>query len=290
MTEYCWLNATLVPITEARVSVLDHGLLYGDGVFEGIRVYHQQAFMLKEHLDRLWQSAQALAIHIPYSKSELADACTLLIQRNGLKDGYIRLVVTRGEGTLGLDPRNCHSPSVFILYRGLKMADESIQLKGARLITASVRRTPTDVLEPKIKTLNYLNNILAKMEANVAGMDDAIMLNDLGHVAEASAANIFIIKEGQLATPPIDAGILQGITRDCVLQLAEESGLVVFEKPLTRYDIYNADECFLTGSGAELIPVGELDGRKIKSCPGVIFKQLKQAFRALTLKESLSVE
>jgi branched-chain amino acid aminotransferase len=278
MNEHVWLNGELIPLEKAKISVLDHGVLYGDGVFEGMRVYHGRPFMLAEHLQRLMQSAHALLLPVPYSEEQLHQACLSLIERNGLTDGYVRLVVTRGEGSLGLDPRNCTQPNVFILYRSLKMSDSRIQQQGARLITASVRRTPSDVLDPKIKTLNYLNNILAKTEANLAGMDDALLLNHAGQVAEASAANLFIVKDNTLLTPPTFADALQGITRDLVMELAQKLGFAVAETPMTLYDVYNADEAFLTGSGAELIPIAEVDGRRLRQAPGLVFNQLKQAF------------
>ncbi|MDY0137101.1 MAG: branched-chain-amino-acid transaminase [Thiomicrospira sp.] len=278
MSEYVWLNGELTLLENAKISVLDHGVLYGDGVFEGLRVYHGRPFMLAEHIQRLMQSAHALLLHMPYSEEQLHQACLTLIERNGLADGYIRLVVTRGEGSLGLDPRNCTQPNVFILYRSLKMSDNRIQQQGARLITASVRRTPSDVLDPKIKTLNYLNNILAKTEANLAGMDDALLLNHAGQIAEASAANLFIVKGDTLRTPPTYAGALQGITRDILIELAKMLKFEVQETPMTLYDVYNADEAFLTGSGAELIPVAEVDGRRLRQAPGRVFNQLKQAF------------
>lgn len=278
MSEYVWLNGELTLLENAKISVLDHGVLYGDGVFEGLRVYHGRPFMLAEHLQRLMRSAQALLLTVPYSEDQLHQACLSLIKRNGLNEGYMRLVVTRGEGSLGLDPRNCTQPNVFILYRSLKMSDSRIQQQGARLITASVRRTPSDVLDPKIKTLNYLNNILAKTEANLAGMDDALLLNHAGQIAEASAANLFIVKGDTLRTPPTYAGALQGITRDILIELAKMLKFEVQETPMTLYDVYNADEAFLTGSGAELIPIAELDGRHLRQAPGRVFNQLKQAF------------
>lgn len=278
MSEYVWLNGELTLLENAKISVLDHGVLYGDGVFEGLRVYHGRPFMLAEHLQRSMRSAQALLLTVPYSEDQLHQACLSLIKRNGLNEGYMRLVVTRGEGSLGLDPRNCTQPNVFILYRSLKMSDSRIQQQGARLITASVRRTPSDVLDPKIKTLNYLNNILAKTEANLAGMDDALLLNHAGQIAEASAANLFIVKDNTLHTPPTFAGALQGITRDLVMGLVQKLGFTVCETPMTLYDVYNADEAFLTGSGAELIPIAEVDGRGLRQAPGLVFNQLKQAF------------
>lgn len=282
MEEFCWLNGDLVPVGEARISVLDHGLLYGDGVFEGMRVYNGRTFRLREHLVRLQQSAQALKLVIPYALDVLTQACEDLITANKMDSGYIRLVVTRGEGFLGLDPRNCDTPNVFILYRGLKMGEDTIQQHGAKLITASVRRTPLDVLDPKIKTLNYINNILAKMEASQAGADDALMLNHGGQVAEASAANLFIVKNGVLSTPPCEAGALQGITRDAVMELAIRSNIAVEERPMSLYDVYNADEAFLTGSGAELIPIAQVDGRQLQYAVGPMFLKLKQAFHELT--------
>lgn len=282
MAEHCWLNGFLMPIEQAHISVLDHGVLYGDGIFEGIRVYRQNAFLLNEHLQRLQQSAQAIGLALPYGLDELKGACEQLIECNGLEDGYIRLVVTRGEGSLGLDPKNCHHPNVFILYRALSMHSANLLTRGIRLITASVRRPASDVLDAKIKSLNYLNNILAKMEANQAGADDALLLNAHGRVAEASAANVFCVKHETLMTPSLEEGCLSGITRGVVMQLARKAGMRVEEKPLSLYDLYNADEVFLTGSGAELVPVRDMDGRNIKTVPGRWFLTIQQAFEQLT--------
>jgi branched-chain amino acid aminotransferase len=274
----CWLNGRLLPLNEACVPVNDHGLLYGDGVFEGIRIYQRQAFRLQQHLERLELSARAIVLKIPFSNDELTKAIEQLIEAFAFDTGYIRLVVTRGSGSLGLNPKGCDSPNVIAIADQLSMIEPRTRERGARLIISSVRRLPADGLDPRIKSLNYLNHILAKIEANHAGVDEAILLNAQGRVAEGTADNVFIVRSGSLLTPPCSEGALAGITRELVLDLAEAAGLRVQVLPLGVYDLYTADECFLTGTGAELIPVVSIDQRVIAQCPGPVFKLLQQRF------------
>lgn len=277
----CWLNGQLVAPDQARVSVYDHGLLYGDGIFEGIRFYRGRAFRLEAHLQRLAMSARALALALPYSLEEIAGAIEQVIAASPARDGYLRVVVTRGVGPLGIDPSRCESPSLFILANGLKMVSDAAREKGAKVIIASTRRLGPDGLDPRIKSLNYLNHILARMEANHAGADEAILLNGAGRVAEGSADNVFIVRESVLLTPSVIEGALDGITRQVVLELAQHLGIEAREQPLAPYDLFTADECFLTGTGAELIPVAEVDGRSLGSCPGPVYRRLAKAFRDL---------
>ena len=281
----CWLNGALVPPAEARISVFDHGLLYGDGVFEGIRFYQRKAFRLGEHLQRLHLSARAIALSYPYSMAQLELAINQVIAASHTANGYIRLVITRGEGALGIDPSSCHSPSVFIIADKLKMVSERVRAQGARVMIASIRRLGPDGLDPRIKSLNYLNHILARMEANAAGADEAILLNTAGRIAEGSADNIFMVKNGELLTPPVIEGALDGITRQVVLELAAQLKIPARETPLSPYDLHTADECFLTGTGAELIPVGSVSGRDLPQCPGKVYCQLTEAFRLLVKAE-----
>lgn len=273
-----WLNGQLLPTNQACIPVNDHGLLYGDGVFEGIRFYRRRAFRLQRHLQRLALSARAIALEIPYSTQELETVIERLIEAFADDDGYIRLMVTRGAGPLGLNPKSCAQPNVIAIADQLTMIDIG-QQAGARLIVSSVRRLPADGLDPRIKSLNYLNHILAKIEANHAGADEAILLNAQGRVAEGTADNVFIVRDGCLLTPPCSEGALEGITRELVLQLAQDNGVETSEQPLGVYDLYAADECFLTGTGAELIAVASIDCRSMPSCPGPVFHQLQQAFR-----------
>lgn len=281
----CWLNGTLIPLSAASIPVNDHGLLYGDGVFEGIRIYHNQAFRLQRHLERLVLSARAIALHIPYSCDELTRAIEQLIKAFDAESGYIRLMVTRGPGSLGLNPKGCEQPNVIIIADQLSMVDQTSREQGARLIVSSVRRLPADGLDPRIKSLNYLNHILAKIEANHAGVDEAVLLNAQGRVAEGTADNIFIVRNACLLTPPCSEGALEGITRELILDLAEAAGIKVRVRPLGVYDLYAADECFLTGTGAELIPVASIDQRRIGQCPGPIFRKLQQDFAAAVAAE-----
>jgi len=274
----CWLNGQLLPAERAGIPVNDHGLLYGDGVFEGIRFYKRRAFRLPQHLQRLHWSARAIALHIPLAAAELTAAIERLIAAFAEDDGYIRLMVTRGAGPLGLNPKSCASPNVIAIADQLTMVDIGRQQAGARLIVSSVRRLPVDGLDPRIKSLNYLNHILAKIEANHAGADEALLLNGQGRVAEGSADNVFIVRAGRLLTPPCSEGALEGITRELVLELARANGIEACEQPLGVYDLYAADECFLTGTGAELIPVASIDCRPLPDCPGPTFRRLRQAF------------
>ncbi len=268
---------------DAKVSVFDHGLLYGDGIFEGIRAYNGRVFKLKEHIDRLFYSAKALLLNIPMSHEEIMRATVETCRKNNLRDGYIRLVVTRGKGSLGLNPNRCGRPSVIIIADKIQLYPPALYAKGMAIVTVPTVRNLHSAVNPAIKSLNYLNNILAKIEANNAGVEEAIMLNAEGYVAECTGDNIFLVKGKQLLTPPLSAGALYGITRATVIELAEQSGLKVSEPNLTRYDVFNADECFLTGTGAELIPVTKVDGRVIGTGkPGPITRKLVGEYHALT--------
>ena len=269
--------------SKAKVSVFDHGLLYGDGIFEGIRAYHGRVFKLKEHIDRLFYSAKAILLEIPMSHAAIMKATVDTCRKNSLRDGYIRLLVTRGVGTLGLNPRSCKNPSVIIIADKIQVYPVEMYERGMDIVTVPTVRNLHSAVNPAIKSLNYLNNILAKIEANNAGVEEAVMLNAEGFVAEGTADNIFVVKKGALHTPPLSAGALYGITRETVIELAEAAGLKVTEPNLTRYDLFNADECFLTGTGAELIPVVKIDGRVIGTGqPGPITRQLVTAYHALT--------
>jgi branched-chain amino acid aminotransferase len=267
----------------ARISVFDHGLLYGDGIFEGIRAYNGRVFQLKEHIDRLFYSAKAILLTLPMSHPEIMAATIETCRRNKVRDGYIRLVVTRGIGTLGLNPNRCKNPSVIIIAGKIQLYPEELYRKGMEIITVPTVRNLHSALNPAIKSLNYLNNILAKIEANNAGCEEAIMLNGEGFVSECTGDNVFIIKGDHLSTPPLSAGALYGITRGVVLKLAAEAGLKVSEPNLTRYDLFNADECFLTGTGAELVPVVKIDGRVIGTGkPGQLTANLVARYHSLT--------
>lgn len=277
-----YVNGRFVPKEEASVSVFDHGFLYGDGVFEGIRAYNGRVFRLDEHLDRLYESAQAIMLEIPLGKAELREAILETLRRNGLRDAYIRPVVSRGKGDLGLDPRKCAAPTVIIIADAIQLYPPEAYARGLRTITATVRKTRPDMLNPRVKSLNYLNNILARLEANRAGADEAIMLSADGYVCECSADNIFIVRDGAVWTPPPFLGILQGVTRDAVLGLARDLAFPTAERVFTLHDIYTAEECFLTGTGAEVGPVVEVDGRRIADGrPGPVTVRLVAAFRDL---------
>lgn len=266
----------------AKVSVFDHGLLYGDGIFEGIRAYNGRVFRLEEHIERLFHSAKAILLTIPMSHQEVCDAVVKTCHANNLRDGYIRLVVTRGPGGLGLNPNRCKTPSVIVIADKIQLYPVEFYEKGLTIVTVATTRNLHNALNPAIKSLNYLNNILAKIEANNAGVEEAIMLNAEGYVAECTGDNIFLIKGNRLLTPPLSAGALYGITRGVAMDLARESGLTVSEPNLTRYDVYNADECFLTGTGAEVVPVVKVDGRVIGTGePGPKTRDLVKKYHAL---------
>ena len=268
---------------EAKISVFDHGLLYGDGVFEGIRFYNDRVFRLEEHVDRLWDSARAIALDLPMSKSELVAATLETIRQNDLHDGYIRLVVTRGVGSLGLSPDSCRRPSIIIIAATIALYPEELYQKGLTMVTCSTRRTPPAALSPRVKSLNYLSNILGKLEAQNAGAGEGLMLNEQGYVSECTGDNIFIVKKGDISTPHLSSGILAGVTRAVVFELAEKLGIRTVERELIRHDIYTADECFLTGTAAEVIPAVQLDRRLIgNGQPGPITLQLIESFRELT--------
>jgi len=267
----------------AKISVFDHGLLYGDGVFEGIRAYNGRVFKLREHIDRLFCSAKSILLTIPMSHPELVRAVVETCRRNKLRDGYVRLVVTRGVGTLGLNPNRCKRGSVIIIAGKIQLYPPELYERGMEIATVPTTRSLNNALNPAIKSLNYLNNILAKIEANNAGCEEAVMLNVQGYVSECTGDNIFIIKEGQLFTPPLSAGALYGITPRVVMEIAEESGYRVAEPNLTRHDLFNADECFLTGTGAEIVPIVKIDGRVIgDGRPGTITQKLVGQYHALT--------
>jgi len=266
----------------AKISVFDHGLLYGDGIFEGIRAYSGRVFKLREHIDRLFCSAKALLLEIPLSHEEICRAVVATCRKNRVRDGYIRLVVTRGPGTLGLNPNRCKHPSVIIIAGRIQLYPQALYDRGLEIVTVPTVRNLHSALNPAIKSLNYLNNILAKIEANTAGVEEAIMLNAEGYVAECTGDNLFIVKGDVLQTPPLHAGALYGITRNTVIQIARDSSWQVEETNLTRYDLFNANECFLTGTGAEIIPVVKIDKRVIGSGrPGPITQTLERAYRKL---------
>jgi branched-chain amino acid aminotransferase len=266
----------------ARISVYDHGLLYGDGVFEGIRVYGGRVFRLREHIDRIFKSARAILIEPTLSPAEMTKAVEETVALNGTIDGYIRLLVTRGVGNLGVDPTQCPKPSVIIIVDSIELYPKEFYEQGIAIVTAATRRTSADCLDPRIKSLNYLNNVLAKLEARRAGCLEAVLLNGEGQVTECTGDNIFIVSGGILATPPSVCGALDGITRACVLELAENADVKAEERVLTRYDLHTADECFLTGTGAEIMPVTSVDGRRIgDGKPGAITKKLIAGFRSL---------
>lgn len=275
----CWINGRIVPAAEATVPVMDHGLLYGDGVFEGIRFYHRRVFRLMEHLERLEASATAIGLALPMGLDAIARAVEETVAAFTGDDGYLRLVVTRGAGRLGIDPRGCHTPGLFIIADHLSMAGKEARERGARVIVASTRKPPLDGLDPRIKSLNYLTHILARMEANHAGVDEALLLNRDGRVAEGAAQNVFTVKGGELLTPPTVDGALAGVTRQVVLELAAEAGIPARETSLTPYDLHTADECFLTGTGTELLPVSQVDGRRVRHCPGPVYRELEARFK-----------
>jgi branched-chain amino acid aminotransferase len=285
-----FLDGKFVSQDEAKVSVFDHGLLYGDGVFEGIRLYNGKIFRLDQHLDRLFASAKAIMLSMPMTKAELVETCCEACRLNGLRDGYIRLVVTRGVGNLGLDPFKCRKPSVVIIADKIELYPEKVYRNGIELITASTQRVHPAAISPAIKSLNYLNNILAKIEAIHAGTIEAIMLNSAGYVAECTGDNLFIVRGGKLETPPVSDGALVGITRAAIIELAAKLKLAASETHLTRYDLMTADECFLTGTAAEIVPVSTIDSRPVGSGkPGPVTLKLTSEFHKLTRAEGTPI-
>jgi len=277
-----YINGKFYDKPDAKISVYDHGLLYGDGVFEGLRIYSGKVFKLKEHVARLFESALAIKLEIPMTQAAVAEAIQLTVATNKKIDGYCRPLVTRGAGYLGLDPRKCTDPQVIIIVDDITMYPAELYENGMEIATVATIRNHPNALNPRIKSLNYLNNILAKIEGQMAGCLESLMLNHKGEVAECSGDNIFLMKDGVVRTPPIEAGILEGITRNTVLELGRAAKIPVAEIPLTRHDVYTADECFLTGSAAEIIPVVKCDARVIGTGkPGPITKQLREAFHKL---------
>ena len=274
----------------AKISVFDHGLLYGDGIFEGIRFYNGRVFRLEEHLDRLWDSARSICLEVPMSKREMTEALLETVRQNDLRDGYIRLLVTRGVGNLGLNPAQCETPSVIIIAATITLYPEAMYQNGLTVVTVATRRTNPASLNPAVKSLNYLNNVMARIEANLAGADEALMLNDSGNVAECTADNVFVVKRGQIFTPPITAGALRGITRSVVFEIAAELTVKITEADITRHDVFIADECFLTGTAAEIIPVIKADGRPIgNGKPGPITARMIARFRELTRESGTEI-
>jgi len=276
-----YIDGAFYSESDAKVSVFDHGLLYGDGIFEGIRFYNGRVFRLEEHIDRLYDSARAILLNIPLTKAEMTEAVLQSCRENDLRDGYIRLVVTRGVGDLGLNPRLCPKATVIIIAASIKLYPEELYQNGLDLVTCATRRIAPGALSPAIKSLNYLNNILAKIEAGDAG--EGLMLNEQGYVAECTGDNVFVVKGGQIFTPPISSGALRGITRAVVFEIAQKLGYSLTEPELTRYDLFTADECFLTGTAAEIIPVVKLDSRDIgNGKPGEVTAKFIACFRELT--------
>jgi branched-chain amino acid aminotransferase len=283
MSKQVYISGKFVPQEDAKISVFDHGLLYGDGIFEGLRAYGGKVFRLREHITRLYESAKAIWLTIPISFDQMCDAVNEAVRINKLDSGYIRLVVTRGAGTLGLDPNRCSNPQVIIIADAISLYPKELYEKGLEIVTVSVQRMHPAALNPRIKSLNYLNNILAKIEGLQAGCIEALMLNHKGEVAECTGDNIFVVRHGELWTPPLDAGILEGVTRDAVIEVARIAEIEVRELPLTKHDVYVADECFLTGTAAEIIPVVKVDSRTIGTGkPGAVTRDLEERFKALT--------
>jgi len=281
-----YIDGELRPREDATVSVFDHGLLYGDGVFEGLRIYARRIFRLDAHLDRLFASAHAIDLHIPLTRDALVAAVQKTVRANQQENGYIRLVVTRGDGPLGLDPLTCARPRVIIIVTDLAIYPEVLYAAGIRVVTAATRQVPNASVDARIKSLNYLKNVLARLEAHQAGAAEALMLNAEGHVAECTADNVFIVKGDRLLTPPASDGALDGITRAVMRELAPDVGLRYAEERLGRYDVYTADECFLTGTGAEVVPVIALDGRRIaEGVPGLRTRELAAGLRVLAARE-----
>jgi len=290
MASVVYVDGRFVTKDEATVSVYDHGFLYGDGVFEGIRAYNGRVFKLREHVDRLFDSAHTLQLKIPMSREQMADAIVETVRRTGFRDAYIRPVISRGRGDLGIDPKKCPTPSVIIIVDTIQLYPEEAYQRGLRLVTTSTRMRSADVLNPRIKTCNYLSNIMGRLEVNLAGADEGLMLTPSGHVAECTADNIFVVRRGRVATPPVYLGILEGVTRQTVLDLCDSLGLPAVEQVMSLHDVYTSDECFLTGTGAELGPVVQVDGRAIGTGkPGPITNRILKAFREYAAREGTPV-
>ncbi|QDU57727.1 branched-chain-amino-acid transaminase [Aeoliella mucimassa] len=282
MAKLIYISGDYFPPEDAKISVFDHGLLYGDGVFEGLRIYSGKVFRLDDHIQRLYESAKAIVLDIPLTPAEMAQAINETVAKNGLDDGYVRAIVTRGSGTLGLDPNRCSNPEIIIIASTITLYPQEYYDNGLEIVTVSTIRNHPAALSPRIKSLNYLNNILAKIEGLQAGCIEALMLNHKGEVAECTGDNVFIVKDGKLLTPPLDAGILAGVTRQAVIELALDLNFPFAEQVLTKHDVYVADECFLTGSAAEIVPVVTVDTRSIGTGkPGPVTKQLTDAFHKM---------
>jgi branched-chain amino acid aminotransferase len=290
MEPVVYLDGEFLPQSQARISVFDHGVLYGDGVFEGIRLYSGNIFRMRQHLDRLYASARSILIDIPKSHAEMTEIVAETCRRNNLTDGYIRLVVTRGSGDLGLDPRKCPKPSIFNIAARIQLYPDSLYQTGLEIITAATRRIAPDTFSARVKSLNYLNNIMGKINAINAGAPEALMLNREGFVVEATADNVFLVKNGVLFTPPTWLGALRGITRDAVIDLARARGIEVREEPFALFEVYDADEMFLTGTAAEVISVVKVDGRLIgNGKPGELTGRLLADFRTITTTDGAKI-
>lgn len=290
MTIQIYINGEFFPKEEAKISVFDHGFLYGDGIFEGIRAYNGRVFRLKEHIDRLYNGARGILLEIPLTKEEMTEVVLETLRKNELYNAYIRLIVSRGPGDLGLDPRKCKKPTIICIADKISLYSEKLYEEGMEIITAATRRNRPEGVNAQMKSLNYLNNIMAKIEANLAGVPEAMILNTEDYVAECTGDNIFIVKDGILITPPPYVGILVGITRNAIIELAQKLGIKVKEKVFTRYEVFTADECFLSGTAAEAIPVVKVDGRPIaEGKPGPVTKKIIQAFKELIKTEGTEI-
>ena len=282
-----WLDGELLPAAEAQIPVLDHGLLYGDGVFEGIRFHDKRVFRLAAHLRRLHDSARAIALRIPLGGEDLYRAIHHTVQAYPGEDGYIRLLVTRGVGPLGISTEGCEQPRVIIIVDQVAVVPPARYAAGLKLASVATRRAAVDVLDPRIKSLNYLASVMARLEAQLAGADEALLLNQAGRVAEGAAENLFVVRDHALLTPPSTEGALAGITRGAIMEVARDQGIPVHEQSLSRYDVYTADECLLCGTGAGILPVREVDGRSLRHCPGPVTEGLQAGYRALLMAEDI---
>jgi len=277
-----YIDGEYYPKSQAKISVFDHGLLYGDGVFEGIRAYKGVVFKLREHIDRLYNSAKAIMLDMPLVKEEMINAVLESLRKNNMQDAYIRLIVTRGVGDLGLDPRKCQKPTVIIIADHIRLYSSEAKERGIKAMIVWVRRNPVDTASHEIKSLNYLNSVLGKIEANIAGFDEAICLDKNGYVSEGVGENLFIVKNGKILTPPSSTGLLAGITREVIMKLAEKLGYTVVERNITPADLFSADEAFFTGTAAEITPIAEVNRRVIGECkPGPVTRNLMSAFEKL---------